>query len=378
MSDDDQSIKSNRIPLQLDQDETAKLDELSARLSTTRNQTIRLLIQREISEPRIAIPEPRSGEIFRVAEGEYGETTEIRMQNGRALHFYVAPYRNRCCVLLLDPELTETVGYPNYEELYGDSEILDAILDLRETKYDWDDPRYRSICKSLDIDPDEKRPQFVKEFAGIARGLMNRQARFDYSSPHWELLLDLVDLLRSDIQPTLQMLNRAKERFDTLSSKERADVYRQAITAAESRKLPSEHRLTTDIVFLPSWTDCYWNKRVGIWESKQCDDDGWTPDYNRDLQGVAVLPSGKLSDVQAIIVQKLREQGVIFLNEQEAQEYLHNEGAYWAWKNLTIRKIFDGHHGARKPTTSEKMKWRILKPETPLYDRWFGRMNRAA
>ncbi len=370
--------KSQRIPLQLDQDELVKLDELGARLSTTRNQTIRLLIQREISVPRIAIPEPRTGEVFRVAQGAYGETTEIRMKNGRVLHFYVAPYRNRCCILLLDPEMTESVGYPNYDELYGDSDVLDAILDLRETKYDWDDPRYRNICKSLNIDPDEKRPQFVKEFERIARGLSNRQARFSYISPHWELLLDLVDLLRSDIQPTLQMLNRAKERFDTLSAKERPDVYNQAFIAAESRKLPSEHRLTTDIIFLPSWTDCYWNKRVGLWECKECDDDGWTSGHNHDLHGVAALPSGKLNDVQAVIVQKLKKQGVIFLNAGEVQDYLNNEGAYWAWKNLTIRKVFEGHHGARKPTTSERMKWRMRKPETPLYDRWLGRQERAA
>ena len=47
--------KSQRIPLQLDQDELVKLDELGARLSTTRNQTIRLLIQREISLLRCSL-----------------------------------------------------------------------------------------------------------------------------------------------------------------------------------------------------------------------------------------------------------------------------------------------------------------------------------
>lgn len=379
MSDGHGPTNTNRIPLQLDDDDVAKLDELSSRLFATRNQTIRMLIQREVAEPRMASHEPRSSTVFRVAQGKYGPTTEIRMKNGRVLHFYVAPFRNRCCILLLDPELTETVGYPRYEDLYGDSDLLDAILDLRETRYDWDDPRCRRICTLLDIDPDEKRPQFVEEFQWIARGLMNRQARFSYNSPHWELMLDLVDLLRTDIsdnsedRPSLQMLNRAKERFETLSSKEQADIYKKAIEAAERRKLPSNCRLSTDIIFLPSWTDCYWNKRVNIWDSSYCDEEGWTPGNNTDLQGVAALPAGTLSDVQEVIVRKLKKQGVIFLNKDETKEYLNNEGAYWAWKNLTIRSLYGGHHGARKVKTSEKMKWQLRKPETPIYDRWQSR-----
>ena len=192
-------------------------------------------------------------------------------------------------------------------------------------------------------------------------------------------MLDLVDLLRTDIsdnsedRPSLQMLNRAKERFETLSSKEQADIYKKAIEAAERRKLPSNCRLSTDIIFLPSWTDCYWNKRVNIWDSSYCDEEGWTPGNNTDLQGVAASPAGTLSDVQEVIVRKLKKQGVIFLNKDETKEYLNNEGAYWAWKNLTIRSLYGGHHGARKVKTSEKMKWQLRKPETPIYDRWQSR-----
>tara|TARA_R110001583_G_scaffold177643_2_gene333279 strand:- start:9648 stop:10748 length:1101 start_codon:yes stop_codon:yes gene_type:complete len=357
-------MKSVRVPLQLDPDELEKLDEICLAINASRNQAIRMMIRREAIEPRLVTTSDRAG--YRHVIGKYGNAVELDVPDGRKLHFYVYPYRSNCCVLLLDPE---THGSVPREKLAGKSVLIDRILDLQWSEYDWDTPEFIEVCRLVGLDPQDRRPRYVPQFEWIATGLVNRQKKFPSTSSHHELILDLLDVLRTDIEADLDILDQARNRFETLSDKEKADIYIEALDAGESRKLKSRTISKTVITFLPSWSLIVGLTSVALWESPadHCDEDGWCAEDNKDLEGVAVVPAGKLSRVQEIVVDRLKRQGVFMISQNEIYDYLQGEGAYWYWRNGTKGFL---PFNVDKPSATDIIKWHFKKPETPFYDGW--------
>lgn len=369
-------MKSIRVPLQVDMEEAEILDEICDNLKTSRNQAIRMMIRNEGGNPRLV--ETHTPAEFRHVAGKYGKAVEVARKDGRKLHFYIHPYRTRCIVLLLDPE--DHLKPVRRDELQGESMLIDRILDLQGSEYDWETPEFLTLCADLGLDVNEHAPRYVPEYEWIATGLLNRQKQFPANSNHWELILDFLDLLRVDKDPDLSILNRALNRYNTLSSKEKPDIYRQAIEAAESRNLTSSLPIKTSIHFLPSWSDCIGLVTVSLWEGdkKYCDKDGWCAANNVDLMGVAAMPPmEKLSKTQTIVLNRLAEQGVTVLKTYEIEDYLRGEGAYWSWRNKNNIGRFKMPRLLRSPTTSEIVKWSLRKPATPLYDAWMRRYGRA-
>lgn len=361
-------MKSIRVPLQLDPQEEKLLDTVCEAINASRNQAIRMMIRQEASDPRLAVT--HSQDSFRHVIGKYGKAVEIPRPDGRKLHFYIHPYRTSCVVLLLDPE--DYLRSIPRQELEGESELIDRILDLQWSEYNWETEEFISICADLGLDVDAYEPKYVNDFAWIVTGLQNRQQRFAPTSSHWELILDLLDLLRTDIEPDLTILDRAKTRYDTLSDKEKADIYREALAAAEKRKLKSAHAIEVTANFLPSWSRFAGLVSVYLWSAthEMCDEDGWCPDENKDLEGVVALPSGPLSNSQSVIYDRLEKMGVIVLKPYEVDAYLEGEGAYWYWRNKTSFGRMPLPRQPRKPSATEVIKWHIHKADTPIYNLW--------
>ena len=74
--------------------------------------------------------------------------------------------------------------------------------------------------------------------------------------------------------------------------------------------------------------------------------------------GVAHLPSTETLEADAwlrIVVARLRQQGVLFLNKAQSEQYLKGEGLYWRWRFRLER-----------PTLFQRVVWTLKKPATPF------------
>ena len=115
------------------------------------------------------------------------------------------------------------------------------------------------------------------------------------------------------------------------------------------------------IEFLPSTYGTGFLASIYGWYGEH-DPDGWVPGLYDGLRGVAVLPPPeelKRSSWKRTVIERLRTNGVLFLNHEQAEKYEAGEGTYWLWK-----------HGLRHEIdTARRVIWTIKKPAMPVNDR---------
>lgn len=115
---------------------------------------------------------------------------------------------------------------------------------------------------------------------------------------------------------------------------------------------------TTTIEFLPSAFGPGTNGSVSGWYGAHDPVDGWLSQDYSHVAGVARQPSKDRMDSDgwlATVVARLRRQGVLFIDQQQEQQYLQGEGLYWLWR-----------FGLRRPRLRQRILWTIKSPPTPL------------
>jgi len=382
-------MKLYSIQIRVSEDILVKLDAIVRQTGQSRSGVIRLLIDSEAEDSRLipSIPvekREKMEEAYEKVQGQYGEAVKIPLPGGRVLLFYICPFRSICVAMLLDPDNKPV----DYEELRGTAPIVDHIIDvLTSGDYDWHTPNFRELCWRLDVDPDEKRPKFTAEAEAVAADLHKHFHKLDHMNPRRHFILDLVELLRTDLTPEIGMYDSVKKALQNMSEKEKIALYDQALALVDVKRLRSSKPLGTVIPFLPSWAGRGYNASIYLWSTEDPDEDGWPKKLYRHVTGVARLPVGELSITQQTVLRRLKQQGVTFLTEEEADRYMEGEGAYWRWYHSVPAP---SEEKLRHPVLDSALAWVIkhvrktpmpndsppaYKPATPLHDAWLARQN---
>lgn len=178
------------------------------------------------------------------------------------------------------------------------------------------------------------------------------------------LICDLITLLRTDQAPEFYSYVKSKQILDHWSFKTSKSVFEDAFCRIDLDRISSSQPVLSSIDFLPSWAGRGYSASIYLWHRADCEQDGWCPTGYGHVSGVALSPSR--SDIAIdTVVRRLKEQGVIFLTDSEAREYLDQEGAYWAYQ----QKSWRCPHGfqPRSPSASELFVWPVKRPATPFY-----------
>lgn len=269
----------------------------------------------------------------------------------------VIPYRASPVLVVLDCSDDKQGPAPAPRGLHPH---IDRILDLK-ANFDWDSPDYRAVCLSFGLDPDHGRPIFRPEHLSLGTRLL---ARVNLEISFLDMaeigrrtfLYDVIDLLRSDIQPEIITLGRVQRDIVDYEDEPMLADMRAAINeVAEGRSgvLTSSEMVATAIRFLPSEEGTGYHGSFYGWYG-DCGQDGWPNTNYSDVRGVALYPEHETS-WNRTVVKKLREQGVHFLTQAQAVEYMQHEGARWCW----IYGYGANSHGIkpRSPKWWEKMLW---------------------
>lgn len=168
----------------------------------------------------------------------------------------------------------------------------------------------------------------------------------------------MIDLLRSDKRPEILTLERVKRNWvdyeDDPLLPEILVVLTRVETDEESLLISSEP-LHTTVQFLPSKYGAGYLGTFSGW-FPNCENDGWP--RGLAMHGVA-LPSQFDNIWTRTVVRRLSQQGVQFLSDEEADNYLRDKGDYWAW-----------YHGriADAPSLWKAVQWRTMKLKETLVD----------
>lgn len=300
-----------------------------------------------------------------------GQKAEIKANNGKVYHVKVIPFRSQTNLLILDPE-TEN-GFFDQSKAHGASALLDKVLAVTGGNYDWDTPAYRQVCSELELDPDAGRPTFKEADKALVTELeqhIDWQGRGNDYMRLNQLIFDLTDLLRTDQFSEFHTYVSTKQTLENWTFSLPKAPFKDAFDRVDRNRINSSKPVFTSIDFLPSWGGHGCNASIYLWGGSSCESDGWDPQLYGHVDGVALTPA-HLDMAMETVVRRLKEQSVFFLSTNEAQDYLNHEGAYWAF-----------HHGSsrcpagfqpRTPSVSEKLRWRIKRPETPFYDQYLKR-----
>ncbi len=138
--------------------------------------------------------------------------------------------------------------------------------------------------------------------------------------------------------------------------------------SADQQILDTKPRGTSSIEFLPSLFGSGYSGSIGSQYTADEDDEGWATKGFRGCGGVAIKPSKPFASNELwgkIVLKRLEnDNGVIFLTEEEADQYIKAEGKYWLWQWGGIRIPF-----------WQKILWTIRKPPTPINDTAVFRYN---
>jgi len=307
----------------------------------------------------------------KLIDGPYGPEAQVSDDDGKTYHVHVAPFRSQTTLRAYYPS-TEN-GFFDQSKARSGSKMLERIFSVIEGDYDWNTPAYRQVCTELELDPDFGRPNFKEADRALVADL---EQHIDWSGRNNDymrlnqFIFDLIDLLRTDQFPEFHTYVSTKQTLENWTFSLPKTPFKDAFDRVDRSRINSSKPIFTSIDFLPSWGGHGCNASIYLWGRSGCEPDGWDPQLYGHLDGVALTPA-RLDLATETVVRRLTEQGVFFLSTDEARDYLNNEGAYWAF-----------HHGPsrcpagfqpRTPSVSEKLLWRVKRPETSLYDRYLER-----
>ncbi|QVQ38611.1 hypothetical protein KHQ08_17815 (plasmid) [Pseudochrobactrum algeriensis] len=308
----------------------------------------------------------------KLLEGQCGPVAEIFDDKGKAYHVKVMPYRTQTILHILDPGCEN--GIFDLSKVRGGSTLLNKIFSVIDTAYDWNTPSYRQICQELGLDPDFNRPTYKEADKPLVANL-ERHIKWDAGGEDMrlnELTFDLLDLLRTDQYPEFYAFIKSKQSLDHWSFKVSKSVFENAFNRVDQYRIRSSQPVFTSIDFLPSWEGRGYSASIDLWSLSTCASDGWVPQKYGHLKGVALKPM-RFDLAIETVVRRLKDQGVVFLTDIEARDYLNEEGAYWAFQ----QRSWQCPNGLqpRLPSAAEKLLWRIKHPATPLYDQHIKRIQ---
>lgn len=306
-------------------------------------------------------------------KGEHGPAVALEDGAGKIYHVYHVSYRTHAFFLVYDPDWK--FGLVSAADLKNASPLFVRIGEVSRIKgFLWDEPAYRSLCVDLGFDPDRGRPVYEPEDADIVLRL--REAAKDARSEGMrldEITFGLLELLRTNERPQFRTYERCQEILGHWTFRQPKTLFEEAFERIDVSRIGSSTSIFREITFLPSWEGTGFTSTIELW-GWECEHDGWSQLY-RDLRGVALRPvDGDL--MTNVAVQRLADQGVIFLSPDEARAYMDGEGAYWSGRQGFA--IYPEELAPRQLTSREKFTWRFQRPETPLFDDFRSRSGSNA
>lgn len=305
-------------------------------------------------------------------EEQYGPVAEVFDDKGKAYHVKVMPYRTQTILHILDPDFEN--GLFDLSKARGGSVQLDKVFAVIDTAYDWDTPAYRQTCQELGLDPDFNRPTY-KEHDKMLVVDLEQHIKWAAGGEDMrlnELIFDLLDLLRTDQFPEFYAFIKSRQTLDHWSFKVPKSEFEDAFNRVDQYRIRSSQPVFTSIDFLPSWEGRGYSASIDLWSLSTCASGGWVPQKYGHLKGVALKPM-RFDLAIETVVRRLKDQGVVFLSDIEARDYLNEEGAYWTFQ----QRSWQCPNGLqpRSPSAAEKLLWRIKHPATPLYDQHIERIQ---
>lgn len=330
------------------------------------SELVRHLIEDEMRNARIiGMLKPK------LVEGRYGPAAQVQTTSGKTYHVQVIPFRSQTTLQIFDPTVEN--GFFNLSEARGGSDQLDRVFGVIDAAYDWDTPAYREVCQELGLDPDTNRPTYNEHDKSFVTDL---EQHITWSGDGGEILrlneliFDLLDLLRTNKAPEFYAYMKSKQTLDHWTFKVSKSVFEDAFNRVELHRISSSTPVFTTIDFLPSWEGRGYSASIDLWSVSGCEQDGWWPQGYGHVRGVALEPTRRDLAIETV-VRRLKGQGVVFLSDSDARDYLDQEGAYWAFRQGSWQCPTGLQ--PRLPSVSEKLLWRVTRPATPLYDRHLNR-----
>lgn len=324
------------------------------------SELVRHLIEDEMRNARmIGMLKPK------LVEGRYGPAAQVQTEGGKTYHVQVIPFRSQTTLQIFDPTVEN--GLFNLSEARGGSDQLDRVFEVMDAAYDWDTPAYRQVCQELGLDPDTNRPMYKEHDKSLVADLEQRiKWGGGGDDMHLnELIFDLLDLLRTDQAPEFYAYVKSKQTLDHWSFKVSKSVFEDAFSRVDLHRISSSKPVFTAIDFLPSWEGRGYSASISLWSIADCEQDGWWPQGYGHVSGVALEPTRRDLAIETV-VRRLKGQGVVFLSDSEARDYLDQEGAYWAFQQGSWQ--CPKGLQPRSPSASEQLSWRVKRPATPLYE----------
>ncbi|MEO9971812.1 MAG: hypothetical protein ABJG15_18600 [Hyphomonadaceae bacterium] len=300
-----------------------------------------------------------------LVEGRYGPAAQVQTEDGKTYHVQVLPYRSRTTLQILDPSVEN--GLFDQSKARGGSFQIDRVFEVMDAAFDWDTPAYRQVCQELGLDPDTNRPTYKEPDKSLVDDL-DQRIKWGGDGDDMrlnELIFDLLDLLRTDQDPEFYAYVKSKQTLENWSFKVSKSVFEDAFSRVDLQRIRSSKPVFTAIDFLPSWEGRGYSASISLWSIADCEQDGWWPQGYGHVRGVALEPTRR-DLASETVVQRLKDQGVVFLSDSEAHDYLDQEGAYWAFQHGSWQ--CPNGLQPRSPSASEQLLWRVTRPATPLYE----------
>ncbi len=338
-------------------------------------------------------------DLGRFVDGPYGKVREIITDTGHKYYVGNSVVKSRNHVRLYDPEYCD-VGRA---QVRGDHPLLGEIFAVMGANGEFDDEGYRALFIKLGLDPDCGRPTFRGQDLDVAKALEWKHPwpGSDVGDAYYlnELANDLSELLRIDRHPDLKSYFACQEALETWTSTADIAPFEKAFDRVDVTRLMSTTRVLVEIDVLPSWSAIKDHRMIEpcldieMWSDVfGHDDQGMPGNFPTAFTGIVVEPDlydethpnwahnsswyKVINLARQRVRQRLMAQGVLFLSKDAVVGYLSSEEAvYWRWKQRNDSAWENpsfAHLSPRTPTLAETMRWRITKPDTPIYDR-FGR-----
>lgn len=293
-----------------------------------------------------------------IATSKFGPSAPLYEHDGEAYYLSVIPMKSQPYLIVHNG--SEAVS--NSDQPSG-CDGIDTVTKLRYTAYGWDTPEYRKLCTQYGLHPDLGRPTYRHADKGIIDRLESCLWK-SHSPVDNVYILDMIDCLRTDIAPDLDIYERILDFVESNDLGPLAGLFDEAISRVDLHSM----KVRTYIEFLPSWMGGGYTASIYHPGKSVTDDDERSSSAYAHLAGVALEPANGLIK-QTSVYSDLKQRGVIFLSREEAQDYLNSEGSYWSHRckhKRTLPSSTGLYH--RAPSRVEKLKWALGRPPTPMYD----------
>ena len=290
----------------------------------------------------------------------------------------VLAYHCQPCIVMVHAAPGELgVKFDEEECRHRFAEIDDRVrlfLELdKMPSYGWETPIFRKFCIEFDINPDQGRPTFGPQYQVVGEALVawaqENHTRYGHRDVPQATVTDIkflvnqiVDLMRNDLSRSprlsayalLDDVRRIEDFWEPLGVPYLEEVKAILANPPQGHLEPggnSEH-----IEFLPSQFGSGYTATLTSMPNT-ASGDGWCDDHYGDMGGIAIEPNNGRSWTK-VVVDHLRDQGVVFLSGDQIEAYRNGEGVYWEWRHGLRNDI-----GIMRGTL-----WEMKKPPTPLSD----------